>query len=42
MHEDGIVHADTGCHDMSWFMRCLKIVDVEGCSIHGKEAGAPL
>ena len=38
MHENGIIHADTGCHNMILVQDCLKIIDFEGCSIDGEEA----
>ncbi|KAI9838766.1 MAG: hypothetical protein M1837_002332 [Sclerophora amabilis] len=38
LHENGIIHADTGCHNMILVQDCLKIIDFEGCSIDGEEA----
>lgn len=40
MHENGIVHADVGCHNWIIAEGRIKIIDFEGCSIDGKEAGA--
>jgi serine/threonine protein kinase len=38
MHQNGIIHADVGCHNMILVQDCLKIIDFEGCSIDGEEA----
>ena len=38
MHQNGIIHADLGCHNMILVQGCLKIIDFEGCSIDGEEA----
>jgi serine/threonine protein kinase len=40
MHDNGIVHADVGCHNWIIVEGRIKIIDFEGCSIDGKEAGA--
>jgi serine/threonine protein kinase len=40
VHKKGIIHADVGCHNMIMIKGNLKIIDFEGCSIDGEEAGA--
>lgn len=40
MHQKGIVHADVGCHNWILVDGHLKIIDFEGCSVDGEEAGA--
>lgn len=40
MHNKGIIHADVGCHNWIIVESTLKIIDFEGCSIDGEEAGA--
>lgn len=39
-HEKGIVHADAGCNNWIIVNGHLKLIDFEGCSIDGEEAGA--
>ncbi|KAF2272871.1 kinase-like protein [Westerdykella ornata] len=40
LHEKGIIHADVGCNNWIIVHGRLKIIDFEGCSIDGEEAGA--
>ncbi|KAF1988967.1 kinase-like protein [Aulographum hederae CBS 113979] len=40
VHNKCIIHADVGCHNMTMKKEDLKIIDFEGCSIDGEEAGA--
>lgn len=40
MHDNGILHADTGCHNWMIVQERLKIIDFEGSSIDGEDAGA--
>lgn len=40
MHDNGIIHADTGCNNWIVVQECLKIIDFEGSSIDGEDAGA--
>jgi tRNA A-37 threonylcarbamoyl transferase component Bud32 len=40
MHDNGIVHADVGCNNWIIVQGHVKIIDFEGCSIDGEEAGA--
>jgi serine/threonine protein kinase len=38
MHQNRIIHADIGCHNMVLVQDCVKIIDFEGSSIDGEEA----
>lgn len=38
MHQNGVIHADIGCHNMILVDGRLKIIDFEGCSLDGEEA----
>lgn len=40
MHDNGIIHADTGCNNWIVVQDRLKIIDFEGSSIDGEDAGA--
>ncbi|KAF1841634.1 kinase-like protein [Cucurbitaria berberidis CBS 394.84] len=40
MHDNGIIHADTGCNNWIIVQGRLKIIDLEGSSIDGEDAGA--
>ncbi|KAF2000502.1 kinase-like protein [Amniculicola lignicola CBS 123094] len=40
MHDNNIIHADIGCNNWIIVQGRLKIIDFEGCSIDGEEAGA--
>jgi serine/threonine protein kinase len=40
MHDKGIIHADVGCHNWIVVQDRLKIIDFEGSSIDGEDAGA--
>ncbi|KAF1365761.1 kinase-like protein [Lizonia empirigonia] len=40
MHNNGIIHADVGCHNWIVVQDRLKIIDFEGSSIDGEDAGA--
>jgi len=40
MHNKGIVHANIGCHNWIVVQDRLKIIDFEGSSIDGEDAGA--
>lgn len=40
IHDKGIVHADAGCNNWIIVEGHLKLIDFEGCSIDGEEAGA--
>ncbi|OAP61299.1 hypothetical protein AYL99_03500 [Fonsecaea erecta] len=41
IHDKSIVHADVGCHNAVLTKHdCLKIIDFEGCSMDGGEAGS--
>jgi serine/threonine protein kinase len=38
IHQNGIIHADVGCHNIILVQNYLKIIDFEGCSINSEEA----
>ncbi|KAH8591190.1 kinase-like domain-containing protein [Bisporella sp. PMI_857] len=38
MHQNRIIHADIGCHNMVLVQDCVKIIDFEGSSIDSEEA----
>ncbi|KAL8828691.1 MAG: hypothetical protein Q9170_006494 [Blastenia crenularia] len=38
MHQNNIIHADIGCHNMILVQGQLNLIDFEGCSIDGEEA----
>ncbi|KAI1525131.1 SPS1 Serine threonine protein kinase [Pyrenophora tritici-repentis] len=40
MHDQGIIHADTGCHNWIIVGEHLKIIDFEGSSLDGGDAAA--
>ena len=40
IHDKKIIHADVGCNNWILVQGHLKIIDFEGCSIDGEEAGA--
>ncbi|KAH3938426.1 hypothetical protein HBH98_254230 [Parastagonospora nodorum] len=40
MHDNGIIHADIGCNNWIIVQEHLKIIDFEGSSIDGEDAGA--
>jgi len=40
MHNNNIIHADIGCRNWIIVQGRLKIINFEGCSINGEEAGA--
>ncbi|CBX96735.1 hypothetical protein LEMA_P110000.1 [Plenodomus lingam JN3] len=40
MHDNGMIHADTGCNNWIIVQGHLKIIDFEGSSIDGEDAGA--
>ncbi|RMZ71180.1 kinase-like domain [Pyrenophora seminiperda CCB06] len=40
MHDNGIIHADAGCHNWILVQERLKIIDFEGSSIDGEDAAA--
>ncbi|KAF2462514.1 uncharacterized protein BDR25DRAFT_387922 [Lindgomyces ingoldianus] len=40
MHDNKIIHADVGCNNWVLVGEHLKIIDFEGCSIDGEDAGA--
>ncbi|KAF1833474.1 hypothetical protein BDW02DRAFT_640062 [Decorospora gaudefroyi] len=40
MHDHGIIHADIGCRDWIVVRERVKIIDFDGCSVDGEDAGA--